>query len=86
MQGCVPAAKALFSDINKIIGAEPNEVWIRPNSPVHKAITGFRTLLQEAHKKPTQCRQLVVGELSYVAIMDAAKEGTGGVIIRGKEA
>jgi len=82
----VPTALALFTDINKIIGAEPKEVWIRENSPVHKAIVGFRTLLQEAHKQPTKCRQLVVGEPSYIAVMDAAKEGAGGVIFGEKEA
>ena len=77
----VPAARALFTEVNKVIKAEPRTVFIQRNKPLLTAVTNFRTLLQEAHKSPTKCRQLVVGHPDYVGIMDAAKEGTGGVVI-----
>ena len=77
----VPAARALFTEVNKVIKAEPRTVFIQRNKPLLTAVKNFRTLLQEAHKSPTKCRQLVVGHPDYVGIMDAAKEGTGGVVI-----
>ena len=73
--------RALFTEVNKVIKAEPRTVFIQRNKPLLTAVTNFRTLLQEAHKSPTKRRQLVVGHPDYVGIMDAAKEGTGGVVI-----
>ena len=77
----VPAARGLFTDINKVIRKAPRTVYVQRNKPVLAAVRGFRTLLQEAHKNPTKCRQLIVGHPDYIGIMDAAKEGMGGVII-----
>ena len=77
----VPAARGLFTEVNKVLRKEPRQVYIKRNTPLLEAVRVFRALLQEAHKSPTKCRQLVVGHPDYVGIMDAAKEGTGGVII-----
>ena len=75
--------KALFTPINNVLGIrpEPKLVFIRSNSEMQKSIEGFRVLLGEAHKEPTKFKQLVTGDPHFVGIMDAAKEGTRGVVV-----
>ena len=75
--------KALFIPINKVLGIwpEPQLVFIKPNSELQKSIEGFRVLLHEAHKEPSKCKQLVTGDPHFLGIMDAVKEGMGGVVV-----
>ena len=69
--------------INQILGIrpEPSRVWVRPGSKLQTAINGFWVLLGSAHKEPTKCKQLVTGDPHFIGIMDAAKEGTVGVMV-----
>jgi hypothetical protein len=76
----IPAAHGLFTEINRVVRVEPKTVHIRENSNLHNVIRGLRTLLREAHKEPTKCKQLVAAHPDIIGIMDAAKEGTGGVV------
>ena len=52
----VPAVKVLFAPINQLldIQPEPKLIFVRPNSKLQIAINGFRVLLQDAHKEPTE--------------------------------
>ena len=79
----IPTDKTLFTPINQVLSIwpEPKLVYIRPNSKLVKAIEGFRVLLCKAHKDPTKCKQLVTGNPHFIGIMDASKEGTGGVVV-----
>ena len=66
--------------INRVldIRPEPKTVFIRKNSELEKSIAGFRIPMREAHKEPTKCKQLVTGDLDFVGITDAVKEGMRG--------
>ena len=79
----IPAGKGMFTPINMMLGQREKvaKVWIRPGSPLQQAINDLRTLIKEAQKEPTHCKELVTGHPGYVGIVDAAKEGAGGVII-----
>ena len=69
--------------INKILGIrpEPMLVFLRPKNELRIAIDGFRVFLHEAHKEPTKSKQLFAGNPHFIGIIDAAKEGTWGVVI-----
>ena len=79
----IPTVKGLFTPINQVLGIRPAPklVFTRPTSELKKSIEGFRALLHEAHREPTKCKHLVTGDPHFVGIMDAAKEGTCGVIV-----
>ena len=68
------------------IRPKPKTVFIRKNSELEKLIAGFQILLHEAHKEPNKCKQLVIGYPHVVGIMDAAIEGTGGVVMGKRDA
>ena len=81
----IPAGHAMFTPINKVISKEPKFVFIRKNSDLHQAIADLRTMITEARKEPTHCRELVTGPPDFFGIVDAAKEGTGGVVMGEEE-
>jgi len=82
----VPGANGLFSPINRILGKRPTIVWIRPKSDLRRALTDLRVILREANREPTHCKELVVGHPNTIGIVDAAKEGVGGVVFGETEA
>ena len=82
----IPAGKGLFNDINRIIRKRPTHVWIRPGSPVRRALDRWRILLKTASSEPTHCEELVPGDPDYVMFVDASGGGAGGVIFGGKKA
>ena len=77
----IPAGKALFTPINTVLSKQPKTVYIRKNSVLQESFSNLRTLLREAGKEPTHCRELVTGPPDGFGIVDAAKEGTGGIIM-----
>ena len=59
----------------------PSHVHTRRQQAPTKQGTHVQALLKEAHKRPTRCRKLVLGDPDLIGIMDAAKKGTSGVVI-----
>jgi hypothetical protein len=56
---------------------------IRDNPPLRCALQDFGTLFKIMGKRPTHCRELVVGDPGYVGYCDASKLGAGGVWLSG---
>ena len=72
-----------MTPINQLLGIPPGPklIFVRPNRKLQIAIDGFHVLLRKDHQEPTKCKQLVTGDPHFIGIVDAVKEGTGGVIV-----
>ena len=69
----IPAVNALLLETNCVVVKEPYMVLIIRNSALLQSIQSFQMLVQEAHKGPTKCSQLVTGDPNLVGIMGATK-------------
>jgi hypothetical protein len=77
----IPAGQGLLSRCNKLLQKRPPVVWLHRNKKLKIAIGDCRTLLREATKHPTKCRELVMGEPEFIGVQDASMEGVGGFIV-----
>ena len=82
----IPAGKGLLTECNKVLGLEPPVVYLQRSKALTTCLDDARRLLRESGKKPTPCRQLVMGEPGYVGVKDASVHGVGGVVIGNKKA
>ena len=81
----VPAGKALFGPLNRLVAEEPKQIfWARPPE-AKAALKDWRRLLQQVIAEPTHVKELVAGEADYVGTLDASgTDGCGGVWLPGK--
>ena len=79
----IPAGKGLFTPLNRLLAKEPPFVHLyKPkNLKLFYAIKDGRTLLREATRHPTRCRELVGGWPDYIGVKDASLHGVGGIIV-----
>ena len=77
---CTPQGVAFLSPVNRILRAAPPRVYLHKNERLLQAIKACRTLLREAFKEPTRCRELTSGWPDFVGIVDASSHGVGGVV------
>ena len=77
----IPAGKALFGPINRLIALHPTTIFWNRCPTVKQALNDWRQLLREASREPTHAKELVAGALAYKGMLDACKEGAGGVWI-----
>ena len=83
----LPAGKGLLSESSKLASMEGQRyIFIRVNSLVYQELEGWRTFLKEALVEPTKCSQLITRHPDIIGIVDAAKEGVGGVVVGENEA
>jgi hypothetical protein len=81
----LPAGKGLMGPMNAALcDATTKFIPIRDNPPLRCALQDFGTLFKIMVKRPTHCRELVVGDPGYVGYYcDASKLGAGGVWLSG---
>ena len=77
----IPSGKGLLSPCNNILAKEPPVVFLHRNKKLLQAIKDCRTLIREATKDPTSCKELVMGAPEFVGVKDASVHGVGGIII-----
>jgi hypothetical protein len=77
---CIPAGKGLLTPMNKLLRLRPEMVNLHRNKKLLVALKDCRTLLREATKDPTRCKELVMGEPDFIGVKDASIYGVGGVI------
>jgi hypothetical protein len=78
---CIPAGRGLLTPMNRLLRARPDMVNLHRNKKLLTAVKDCRTLLREATKDPTRCKELVMGEPDFIGVKDASLYGVGGVII-----
>ena len=76
----VPGTNGLFSPFNRVLGQVPGYVWFREGHELTKALRDWRAIFKLALSRPTNVKQLVPGEPEVAGIVDASKEGVGGVV------
>jgi hypothetical protein len=81
----IPAGQGLLSPCNKLLRKRPPVVWLHRNKKLQAAVRDCRSLLREATKHPTKCKELVMGEPDFVGVKDASMEGVGGFIVGNKK-
>jgi hypothetical protein len=77
----IPSGKGLLSPCNNILAKEPPFVFLKRNKKLLQAIKDCRTIIHEATRDPTACRELVMGAPDFVGVKDASVHGVGGIII-----
>ena len=77
----IPAGKGLLTPMNKLLRKRPPFVYLHRNREVREMVRDCRTLIREATKEPTKCRELVMGAPDYVGVKDASVHGVGGFIV-----
>eukprot|EP00956_Cyclotella_meneghiniana_P025446 scaffold53123_cov73-Cyclotella_meneghiniana.AAC.1 len=78
---CIPAGRGLLSPCNKILAKRPPRVYLHRNKRLSTALRDIRTILREATKRPTKCKELVMGPPDCVGTKDASIHGVGGCIV-----
>ena len=80
----LPAAKSLFTPINRALRGEPTVVSIGPKSELRHALIDLRTMIMNLAQRPTHVNELVGLDLDYIGYCDASAFGAGGVWFSGK--
>jgi hypothetical protein len=80
----LPAAKSLFTPINRALRGEPTVIPIGPKSELRHALIDLRTMLMNLAQRPTHVNELVGLDLDYIGYCDASAFGAGGVWFSGK--
>jgi hypothetical protein len=75
-----PAAKALFTPLNRALATKDNFVGLGKHSELRLALLDFKVLFADLAHRPTHVAELVRGEPDLVQFVDAAKRGAGGVL------
>ena len=79
---CIPAGIGLLSYSSKLASMEGQRyIFIRVGSQLYQELDGWLTMLREATVEPTRCKELVSGHPDIVGIVDASKEGVGGIVV-----
>jgi hypothetical protein len=77
----IPEGRGLMTPCNAIIRKQPETVFLGRNEKLGMAVKDMTTLLREATKNPTKCKELVMGHPDYVGVKDASIHGVGGIIV-----
>ena len=78
----IPSGKGLLSMASRLASMEGCQfVFIRVGSDVYQELLAWRTLLRDILNQPTKCTELVSGHPDVIGIVDAAKEGVGGIVV-----
>ena len=78
----IPSGKGLLSEASKLASNENTRwVFIRVGQRLYQELHGWRTILHEATSAPTKCTQLITGHPDAIGIVDASKEGVGGIVV-----
>jgi hypothetical protein len=75
----LPAAKGLFSPLNKATKGDPKEVGLGKHSEVRAALLDLRHLVLTLGSRPTHVAELVEYEPELAGTCDASATGAGGV-------
>ena len=75
----VPGTEGCFTPFNRVLAQQPAQVWFRERSELTEALKDWRALFKTALSRPTHVKQLVPGDSDVADIVDASKEGVGGV-------
>lgn len=81
----VPAGKGLMTPFNKLLRLRPPVVYFHKNKQLLQVVKDCRDLLREVTRKPTPCKELVMGETDFVGVKDASIHGVGGVVVGNKQ-
>ena len=76
----VPGTEGCFTPFNRVLAQQPARVWFRKGSELAEALKDWRALFKTALSRPTHVKQLVSGDPEVAGIVDASKEGVGGVV------
>jgi hypothetical protein len=75
----IPAAKGLFSPLNKATKGEPKEVGLGKHSETRAALLDLRHIVLSLAHRPTHVSELVEYEPELAGTCDASASGAGGV-------
>ena len=76
----VPGSEGVFTPFNRVLARQPSHVWFRKGSDLTDALKAWRAISKEALKRPTHVKQLRPGDPEVGGVVDASKEGAGGVV------
>jgi hypothetical protein len=77
----IPAAKGVFSPLNKATRGEPSRVGLGANSEVRAALLDLKHVILSLASRPTHVSELAEHEPQMAGTCDASSEGAGGVWI-----
>jgi hypothetical protein len=77
----IPAAKGMFSPLNKATRGEPSRVGLGANSEVRAALLDLKHIILSLASRPTHVSELVEHEPQMAGTCDASSEGAGGLWI-----
>ena len=78
----IPSGRGLLSNASTLASKEDlSFVFVRVGTPLFQELDGWRALLNSAMAEPTKCTELVTGHPDIIGIVDASKEGVGGVVV-----
>jgi hypothetical protein len=77
----LPAAKGMFSPLNKATKGEPKEVGLGKQSETRAALLDLRHIILSLASRPTHVSELVEYEPELAGTCDASSAGAGGVWI-----
>jgi hypothetical protein len=75
----LPAAKGLFSPLNKATKGDPKEIGLGKHSKVRAALLDLRYLIFTLASRPTHVSELVEYEPEMAGTCDASATGAGGI-------
>ena len=76
-----PAAKALFTPMNKSLSKPTAFVGLGKGSELRKTLLDFKTIIKNLAARPTHVAELVRSEPDLVEFLDSSGEGSGGVVL-----
>jgi hypothetical protein len=76
-----PWGWGLLSPCNCLLKQPPPVVYSYWNEPLCSATSNCWIILRESTSCPTRCRELVVGWLDFVGVVNASSHGVGGIIM-----
>jgi hypothetical protein len=77
----LPAAKGMFSPLNKATRGDPKEVGVGKHSEVRAALLDLKHIVLSLATRPTHVSELVEHEAEMAGTCDASAAGAGGVWI-----
>ena len=78
----IPSGRGLLSNASTLASKEDLQfVFMRVGTPLFQELDGWRALLNTAMASPTKCTELITGHPDVIGIVDASKEGVGGVVV-----
>lgn len=81
----LPAARSLFTPINRALRGNPDQVLLgAANSELRATLLDLRTMVLDLARRPTHVKELVARLPGYIGYCDASAFGAGGVWFSGK--